>query len=56
MALLIAALVLVLLGGILFLFQGTKENWASLVPPGLAAVAFGLAFWIADAMHRAGAF
>lgn len=56
MALLIAALLGMLLGFAFFMFQGSKENCASLVPPGLAAVAIGLACWIADAMHLRGAF
>ncbi len=56
MGLLIAAIIGFILALALFLIQGSKENWASLVPLGLAATAFGLACWVADAMHRLGAF
>lgn len=52
--LLIAALVFVLLASGAFFVQSFKENWASLVPPGLAVQALGLACWIADALHAQG--
>lgn len=52
--LLIAALVFVLLAAGAFVFQAIKENWQNLVPVGLAVQAFGLACWIADALHAQG--
>ena len=52
--LLILALVGVLLAAGAFAVQTFKENWASLVPPGLCIQALGLACWVADALHAQG--
>lgn len=54
MLFLIVALVLCLLAFGLFVFQSIRENWASLVPPGLALTALGLAFIVIDVLDVRG--
>jgi hypothetical protein len=54
MLFLIVALVLCLLAFGLFVFQSIRENWASLVPPGLALLALGLAFIVIDVLDVRG--
>ena len=51
---LIVALVLVLLAMGLFIIQSFRENFASMVPPGLALFAGGVAAWLIDILHAMG--